>query len=79
MPLLLPALLLDIEPSWEGLRGIPAAAEGAGEGGGRGPPCPLAALAALLSDTLMGEMPSAQTTDAEVRRRICPAGRYILP
>ena len=58
MALLLLALLLVMEPSCEGLRGAPKAG-GAGEGGGSGPPLSLAGLAALLSDTLIGEMPSA--------------------
>ena len=59
MPLLLPVLLLDTEPSLDSLRVTPPAG-GTGDGGGRGPPRSLTALAALLRDTLTGEMPSAQ-------------------
>ena len=59
VPRRLLVLLLDREPSCEGRLAGPAPG-GAGEGGGSGGPCPLAALAALLRDTLMGEMPSAR-------------------
>ena len=60
VPLLLPVLLLDTEPSLDSRRVAPPAG-GTGDGGGRGPPRSLTALAALLRETLTGEMPSAQS------------------
>ena len=60
VPLLLPVLLLDTEPSLDSRRVAPPAG-GTGDGGGKGPPRSLTALAALLRETLTGEMPSAQS------------------